>query len=1727
MQRLRIMMANRRLRAVQLLTTDRLGFFSLRPANQSRVSDRLRSNLLSVIFLITSLASMQLCSAEDSPFYEAGEVDFRRQRVINQTLLRDPHLATLLSRFSSLVEERKFVEAVSIYQQLIEVPGDSFVWDNADRISTVRQLAHTFFEQHTELWSVYDELYGATASRLLLINDSESCREVATKYFQTTAGRQALLQIVRQSWDRGQFEDSLAATQQLLQSKRHRSHLDQPFMSRAQLLFELNAETKTASSLSHSVHKFPAELSEWSQEFHRYRQTNALESLGWTQPRQMETETAAEHTPPMLSTEWQIPHSAFAATDNSQDEHATAIRQSLEQWSLQRNEQLHPEITSLFAVCAHDILVYRDLDRLVAYPLSSMSHTDNIRPLWQHLSLSPLSIVLQDQVDPYTGVTTNHPGLERLHLDNSITSSLTTNGQLVYFVDDIQRSQDPSLPQTVMVSLESTTPEESTSVDDRESQVLTNRLAAIPLIPDSESAEDSTATKSAALTWSITATGWLKPAAEGSQALPHKLAGHFFFGPPTLSGGIAYVVSEHNSHISVSALEAPTGRLLWTQPISYVDRPLDRDVVRANQALPLVYSQGKLICDNGNGQLVALNAKLGTLQWTYCYADSDSRQASGRWTYTQSSRHSHAGVFNVPVICHDAVLIMPERSAYIRCCDLETGEVRWSVPRASAEYIAGVRYSDEASSRQTGSNALLAVGDHHCRAIDARSGATLWETRTGVVCGHGLQVKNLYLLPVTDERPVLPNSSADISQRNLQNATTGQILAINLQSGEVAGYDMREAYSGSSSNPQSESTEPQHAFPLGNLLAYKDHIISIGIDKIVSFQQAGSVIENLSSLVDSAQLSETQLQELAQAEIIMGQSELAGLHLRQALEMVKLDSHIRETSLSLYRELLYQQLQQHQQLGQSQESFAVLEQIEELIDTDEQQARFLVREIEHLVVMQDTQELWRATDRFAKMGMHIAIPAQGQPGHLRTSTSWIPGIYSQLLGELSQAQRLEMISGIRQQRFSRMHEMETAQLETFLDLFSENNLSDPLAVTVNSCNGVDQNLENHDHLEICGLRDQIACELVERSARDGDYQNVELTLLRMQKSCLVETRHYALKGLIALYSKLDCHQLAAEALAKLSVSLERRNKQLALNWQPQEFEIRKQPSHFLKYLPHPELTDDHQALRFADDIKFLVHFDRMHPTWNAYQNQHGTTEPIRQVNVHQVASSLLCEGDPFSKKRLLHENREQGWILAQCLEKSHRPQKEQVETSDQLNLSKFENTQERISHEEQHLMFLSRSHGSIRCEFVLPGTRIGLANGSSKQVGHLVPMVANGRVYGVSLLSGKPIWERSVGSNCPVQAHSKIDFTQTSEGILKVVEHKNCSQRNSKVEIGPVGDGYCLIQTTRAMTCIDPANGRLLWKRTDLNPQGGLWTDRNAGLIGDENVTMYFHPDQNNYTLLSTKTGRVLKTTQLEQEPFHVQRTRQSFGRYILYLAVSSESPHERYLRLWDPQNSRLLLDQQFTSDDLYHTSDTEITILTDARRLLIYRPETESMVVDMTLDAEVEKANYLRVVRQGHRYLVNLYQTQRTDEPEGYSSRFTDAPWKMTHINGPLLSINSRTKELEWSRTFPHRTIIEEEGEGLPFIVMAATHQQRPGDQSRSLLLEILDSATGNTLELKNDLDVDRLLLLNHDRQQQKVVLSSEHSDLVIDYNKDHLSDARRFLSTRMQTAEIGCGDY
>ncbi|MEZ5948096.1 MAG: hypothetical protein R3C12_02435 [Planctomycetaceae bacterium] len=49
-----------------------------------------------------------------------------------------------------------------------------------------------------------------------------------------------------------------------------------------------------------------------------------------------------------------------------------------------------------------------------------------------------------------------------------------------------------------------------------------------------------------------------------------------------------------------------------------------------------------------------------------------------------------------------------------------------------------------------------------------------------------------------------------------------------------------------------------------------------------------------------------------------------------------------------------------------------------------------------------------------------------------------------------------------------------------------------------------------------------------------------------------------------------------------------------------------------------------------------------------------------------------------------------------------------------------------------------------------------------------------------------------------------------------------------------------------------------------------------------------------------------------------------------------------------------------------------------------------------------------------------------------------------MTHINGPVIAVNATTGQLEWTRLFGNRSLLDDEASGLPFVVMCANFQQR-----------------------------------------------------------------------------------
>ena len=1521
-------------------------------------------------------------------------INYQRQRVINQTLLRNPQDHQLQIRYQELLSESDPVNAATLYQQILNANHDSFDWTSSGELFSIKTKAADLFETHPEIWPTYQKLYSGIARQLFDPQKPATWRETARSYFHTPSGFEAYKRLAAQAWDEGRFGEANRLMMHLIQSPVHQNQLTSQQIMQAYMAAELTQNESAQNYLRNLITDSlkTKSLSDLTTELNIYLAgRNQQQPITWQQARQPgQLQLSADGSPPMLQPEW-VYRKTLAASQSNTSKHQLAMQSSLHKWSNQQQEHLFPEITSLFAVCAKNTLVFRDFDSIRAIQLKPTKDHSEAEARWQFTSPCPTSVAFKTQKDPYTGITSNNPNMERLLIGNSVLGTMTTDNETVFLIDSIQRDRAKTEIQTV--ALVSSSDQKVPIPNDLFHEILSNRLVALPL----ESHQKTSTPR-----WTIQRAGWTT---KGSQALrTHPLAGHFFFGPPTLSQATAYVVSEYQSIVSLTALESSTGRFLWSQPISYADRPLADDISRTTQACLPVHANGIIVCDNCNGHLIALDSTLGTLIWLHCYADSDGRQESGRWTYTQSSKASQAGVMNVPILFGNKIIILPDRSRRIQCCDLQTGQLLWSVPREQTQYLAAVSTTDKADNKTQ--DLLMCVGARSCKTLTPSDGHELWSTKTGIVSGHGVQVGKLFLLPVDTvdllhQNPVLSKT----------NHVRGRIEAIDIATGKQIINSLNNSSTGSLtaiSHPNDDSSGP-----LGNLLVCDHRIVSIGTDRIVCYAQAGDVIEQI--LGNESALSESQLQRLAQAEIIMRKEDSAKLHLQQALSLVSSSPYIRLQTQSLYREALYRDLQK-----QSPNNLGILSEIKKLALVPEEQAKYLIAEIEMQIKQRDFIQLWSLTMQFTELGLHVPLASSGKQEYLRTSTSSLPKMFRNFLEQCSSAERELFFQQLEASLIKNVATLPTRQLQVLSQIFSDYPQANPARL-----------------------------ELAIRSTRQGNSQQAELILLKMRDSSLPHTKHSATQKLSELYSNLGLYTQAGRML-----------NQLPMQSSPQFASLNN------RAIASPEVD--------------LAH-------WDSRQHIVAPAKPIHHVSIRQQPSVSMMVDDPYRKRRPVLINIEQKWTLL------HEPDPPQNKTSTDSNEDKtvlseiIAQSKKPDENKEQDLTLLDRQTGQELFTVSLPGTRFGLSHCKIKQIGHLLPVVAQGTIYGLSLIQGEPIWKQNIG---------------TTKGD------------NQRIEIGPVGQGFCLYQTVRSIACLDPDNGRLLWKRTDLEPQGGLWANRNTGLIGDKKTLVYFHSDQNHYTLLDTRTGEIISTGSLEQEPFIIHRTRQAFGSKLMYLAVSPTQPHQRYLRLWDPLKSTLLIDEPYGVRDLYTASKQELTILFSEGRILIYHPEQERTIANITFSAEtLGPTNYLRVVRKGEHYLVNLYRTQRSNNEQGYTSRFTNSPWKTTHINGPILAINSRTGQLDWIRQFSNRTIIEEGQSKLPFVLMAAIYQNRPGSQQRTLLIEALDLKTGNTLVYRNDLPTGRLLLLNHDRNKGEVVFSGMINDIVIEYGNNNLSRLKREL--------------
>ena len=94
----------------------------------------------------------------------------------------------------------------------------------------------------------------------------------------------------------------------------------------------------------------------------------------------------------------------------------------------------------------------------------------------------------------------------------------------------------------------------------------------------------------------------------------------FFLGPPLPLRGQLYVMAEIKDEMRLLALDAATGKLLWSQQLAMVESNITQDPVRRLAGVSPSYSDGVLICPTGAGCVVAVDLATRSLLWGYIYS---------------------------------------------------------------------------------------------------------------------------------------------------------------------------------------------------------------------------------------------------------------------------------------------------------------------------------------------------------------------------------------------------------------------------------------------------------------------------------------------------------------------------------------------------------------------------------------------------------------------------------------------------------------------------------------------------------------------------------------------------------------------------------------------------------------------------------------------------------------------------------------------------------------------------------------------------------------------------------------------------------------------------------------------------------------------------------------------------------------------------------------------------
>jgi len=384
----------------------------------------------------------------------------------------------------------------------------------------------------------------------------------------------------------------------------------------------------------------------------------------------------------------------------------------------------------------------------------------------------------------------------------------------------------------------------------------------------------------------------------------------------------------------------------------------------------------------------------------------------------------------------------------------------------------------------------------------------------------------------------------------------------------------------------------------------------------------------------------------------------------------------------------------------------------------------------------------------------------------------------------------------------------------------------------------------------------------------------------------------------------------------------------------------------------------------------------------------------------------------------------------------------------------------------------------------------GLQAGAPAGVNHFFPVGGPGRMLGFSLLGRgqtEAAWETAF-----------VPLRVTQEFL----------------RVGPVGPGFCVYQSRQHLIVVDPATGRVTWRR-ELEPHSGLLGESETGLFGDREALFVFGSDQSVFTVYETATGREIRQGRL---PVDQHQSRRAFGRRLFHII---EVNGVRRMRIWDPLTDRNELDEALPQGTSAFspqvTRDGELLLVLRSGRVRVIDVHNSLVKLDVTLpESDVRGANMLRAFSDSDRYYLNLQRVLDNSNRMSMSYFLNETLVPNAEVLGelyaferpaipqPLDGVTGMLGRKLWMRTMPQRTILRLDIARLPFLIALARQQDRTRSDKSALRVEAIDALSGDLLGSSDHVLPTRLVQTQHDPAAARVTLVGLSTRITLDYGRE-----------------------